>query len=239
MQGWIKAHRQMLENPIICKDSDYLAVWVYLLLNATHREYDIIFEGERRSLQPGQLLTGRKSIGKKLKVNESKVQRILKTFENEQQIEQEATPRNRLISIVNWQIYQSNEQQNEQQVNNNRTTSEQQVNTNKNIKNIKNDNTDLIKNIVFYLNEKAGKKYQPSTDKTITLINARLKEGYTLEDFKRVIDIKVGSWKNTDMEKYLRPATLFNGEKFEGYLNEGTTIKQDIPRYTIGSDRLL
>lgn len=138
MEGWIKAHRIMLDNPVVCKDSDYLAVWMYLLLNATHKEYPSIFGGEKIILQPGQLITGRKAIGEKFKISESKVERILKLFKSEQQIEQQTSNKNRLISIVNWEIYQSTEQQDEQQVNNNRTTTEQQVNTNKNVKNIEN-----------------------------------------------------------------------------------------------------
>lgn len=138
MEGWIKLHRKVLENPLIMKDKDYLAVWIYLLLNATHKEYDVLFEGKRIALKEGQLIMGRKSVSEKLKVDESKVQRILKSFENEHQIEQQTTSRNRLVSIVNWNEYQQNEQQIEQQVNNNCTTDEQQMNTNKNVKNNKN-----------------------------------------------------------------------------------------------------
>ena len=138
MEGWVKWHRKVLDNPIIMKDKDYFAVWGYLLLKATHKEYDTLFEGKRITLKEGQLIIGRKSIAEKLKIDESKVQRILKLFENEQQIEQQTTPRNRLISILNWNEYQESEQQTAQQVNNNCTTSEQQVNTNKNIKNNKN-----------------------------------------------------------------------------------------------------
>ena len=139
MEGWIKWHRKVLDNPIIMKDKDYFAIWGYLLLNATHKEYDTLFNGKRITLKEGQLIIGRKSIAEKLKIDESKVQRILKSFENEQQIEQQTTSRNRLISIINWHEYQQNEQQVEQQVNNDCTTNEQQVNTNKNIKNNKNE----------------------------------------------------------------------------------------------------
>ena len=140
MEGWIKLHRKTLDNPIITKDSDYLALWIYLLLNTTHKEYDVLFKGERVTLKRGQLLTGRKSISEKLKIDENKVQRILKSLENEHQIEQQKSNKNRLITIVSWDKYQQDEQQNEQQLNNKRTTTEQQVNTNKNVKNIKNDN---------------------------------------------------------------------------------------------------
>ena len=139
MEGWIKLYRKTLDNPIITKDSDYLAVWIYLLLNTTHKDYDVLFKGKRITLKRGQLITGRKSIAEKLKIDENKVQRILKTLENEHQIEQQSSNKNRLITIVSWNKYQQDEQQNEQQLNNNRTTIEQQVNTNKNVKNIKND----------------------------------------------------------------------------------------------------
>lgn len=118
MEGWIKLHRKILDNPIVMKDSDYLAVWIYLLLNATHKEVDMLFKGERITLKPGQLITGRKSIAMKLNITESKVERILKTFKSEQQIEQQTSSCNRLISIVSWNEYQRSEQQNEQRVDN-------------------------------------------------------------------------------------------------------------------------
>jgi len=108
--GWIKAHRSVLDNPISCKDSDYFAVWMYLLLEATHKEHEKVFKGEKIVLKPGQLITGRKVISEKFGISESKVQRILKALENEQQIEQQTCNKNRLITIINWDRYQDNEQ---------------------------------------------------------------------------------------------------------------------------------
>ena len=75
--------------------------------------------------------------------------------------------------------------------------------------------------IVSYLNEKAGTGFKATTAKTKSAIHARLAEGFTLEDFKIVIDKKCQEWIGTDMQKYLRPETLF-GTKFEGYLNAKT-----------------
>jgi hypothetical protein len=147
MQGWISSHRKILENPIVCKDTDHYAVWGYLLHNATHKEFDVLFKGKKITLKPGQLITGRKTIARFWNISESKVQRILKTFETEQQIEQQTTNKNRLITILNWELYQKTEQQIEQQVNNERTTSEQQVNTNNNINNINNENNVSNNNI--------------------------------------------------------------------------------------------
>ena len=77
---------------------------------------------------------------------------------------------------------------------------------------------DIYKTIVDYLNQKTGQKYKPSTKKTQTCIHARLAEGFTEDDFKKVIDNKCAEWIGTECEKYLRPETLF-GTKFESYLN--------------------
>lgn len=137
--GWIKLHRKILDNPLVMKDAEHLAVWVFLLLHASHKEYNVIFDGKRTTLRPGQLITGRKSIASELGMNESKVRRILESFENDQQIDQQKTNKNRLISLLNWESYQIFDQQNDQQVTNKRPTSDQQVTTNKNIKNNKNE----------------------------------------------------------------------------------------------------
>lgn len=72
--------------------------------------------------------------------------------------------------------------------------------------------------IINYLNEAIGTKYRYQSKLTQRLINARFKEGYTVDDFKTVIDKKAKEWKGTEMEQFLRPETLFS-TKFEGYLN--------------------
>ena len=72
---------------------------------------------------------------------------------------------------------------------------------------------------IAYLNQVANKRYK-FVDKTKRLLLARFKEGYILEDFKQVIDIKTAEWKDSpEFSKYLRPETLF-GSKFDGYLNQ-------------------
>lgn len=79
---------------------------------------------------------------------------------------------------------------------------------------------DLCKDVIDYLNEKLGAKYKPNSAINKRLIDARAKEGYSLDDFKRVIDNKYATWAfDPKMRKYLRPQTLF-GTKFESYLNE-------------------
>lgn len=73
--------------------------------------------------------------------------------------------------------------------------------------------------IIDNLNGKTGRNYRV-TDKTRRLIRARINEGFTEEDFLKVIDNKARDWLNDQkMSQYLRPETLF-GTKFEGYLQE-------------------
>lgn len=87
--------------------------------------------------------------------------------------------------------------------------------------------------IIGYLNSKAGTAYRAVSNRTKGFIDARMNEGYTIEDFKRVIDIKCSDWNHPpkrgekDMRKYLRPETLF-GTKFESYLNQQSDVPKDM-----------
>lgn len=139
MEGWIKLYRKLLDNPIVCKDSETFSIWLYLLLSATHQEVSAIFKGKKIILKPGQLITGILSISKKLKINKDKVQRTLKCFEIDKQIKQETSNKNRLITILNWEQYQSNDNENDKQLINKCETTDKQLITNKNEKNDKND----------------------------------------------------------------------------------------------------
>ena len=76
--------------------------------------------------------------------------------------------------------------------------------------------------VIDYLNTVAGTKYQ-KTPKNRGYINARIAEGHTPEDCRRVIDNRWTTWKGTAMQEYMRPCTLFNSEKFEGYLAAAKT----------------
>nr|DAQ77066.1 MAG TPA: replication initiator protein [Caudoviricetes sp.] len=89
-----------------------------------------------------------------------------------------------------------------------------------NTKTENNNNKLLIcKEVISYLNLKAKKNFKIDTDSHQKFIKARLKEGYVLEDFKKVVDIMVAKWKGTEYEQYLQPQTLF-GNKMDNYLNQ-------------------
>jgi uncharacterized phage protein (TIGR02220 family) len=130
-----------------------------------------------------------------------------------------------IIYIKKFEIHTSESMKSEHQevrnsYSNDTESSDTEISDTKNILSGKPDYAQEREEIINYLNEKSGKAYRPNSDKTKRLISARLNEGFTVEDFKTVIDNKVSSWLgNKDMEKYLRPETLFS-PKFEGYLNE-------------------
>ena len=78
----------------------------------------------------------------------------------------------------------------------------------------------IIQKVTEFLNLKAKTNFKHSTPKTQSLIQARLNEGFTYDDFVIVINKKTDQWLNdAKMSGYIRPETLF-GTKFEGYLNE-------------------
>lgn len=89
--------------------------------------------------------------------------------------------------------------------------------------------------IIDYLNERAGTRYRPTAKKAREYISARWSEGYTLDNFKRVIDNMCARWKGTEWEQYLQPSTLFAPSHFDEYLNKPTKTKKEttdgIPDY--------
>jgi uncharacterized phage protein (TIGR02220 family) len=98
------------------------------------------------------------------------------------------------------------------------------------------DKINIDKDIVEYLNLIAGTKFRPDIRKTKDLIKARLNEGFSEDDFYRVIDTKTKEWiNNKEMKKYIRPETLF-GTKFESYLNQNTEKKSEAINLPFGED---
>lgn len=93
-----------------------------------------------------------------------------------------------------------------------------------------------ISEIIDYLNKKAGTNYNPTTKAYQELIKARLAEGYTVEDFKTVINNQAFSWQNTPAWKYMRPSTLFKGKYFDEYLHANDLSKHTGKHVEKGTD---
>ena len=122
-EGHVKIYRRLKKSPYY-KDSQYVHLWLHLLLEVNHSPHREKLKGSDAfiELQPGQVLTSRDKLSEQTGIHSSKVNRMLKAFETEQQIEQQTFNKYRIITITNWVSYQKREQQNEQQMNNRRTT---------------------------------------------------------------------------------------------------------------------
>ena len=141
-EGYVKFYRCLLKKAWINKP-EYCSLWVYCLLRANHKEREVFLDGHAKPILAGSFVTSRSRISMDTGIEPSKVERILKCFESEQQIKQQGFTKYRIISICNWSKFQDNKQEIEQQMNSKRTASEQQVNTNKNDKNVKNDKNNI------------------------------------------------------------------------------------------------
>lgn len=227
--GYIKLHRKTLDNPVIMKNAEHVAIWIYLLLEATHKKYDVLFNGKRITLLPGQLITGRNVIAKALKVSSSNVQRILNEFEIEQQIEQQTTNKNRLITILKWNEYQTTEQQ----LNNKRTTTEQQLNTNNNINNVNNDN----KKEEIYKEEKIKKvfglfKNVFLSDEEYVLLKKQFVDcDKRIEALSRYIASKGNKYEN-------HYATILDWASRDGNIETPSCFGENLKKNTEGLDEL-
>ena len=222
--GFITLHRKITHTSWYGRP-EYVALFIHLLMRANHKERTVVIGNQSIVVKRGQFIAGRKSLSAESGVQESKVNRIINVFKSEQQIEQQAFSKFSLYSITNYDSYQSGEQQIEQQMNSKRTADEQQMNTNNNVNNVNNVNNtskpakkstgEAIK-VLEYLNKKAGSNFKP-VDANTSLVNGRIKEGYTIEDCFAVIDSKHSEWVGSDMEKFLRPSTLFGTKNFSQY----------------------
>lgn len=234
---WIKITTDMFDNRKIKHlrklpdGNDIVLIWVMLLTMAGRcNSSGMIFLTENIPYTP-------KMLADELGFGENTVQLALNALE---QLNMVVTDQG-FFSIAGWEEYQNIEgmdkireqnrlrkqkqRQNQRQLiepsrdSHGTVTQCHATEEDKDIDKEKEEDKEIYLSIVSYLNEKAGTKFKVSTAKTKSAIHARLSEGFTIDDFKEVIDKKCAEWIGDEkMEKYLRPETLF-GTKFEGYLN--------------------
>ena len=181
--------------------------------------------------------------------NRAKIQRIISSLENQGLLikgnyNQLAYDRTTWYALPKFeQSVVQNQTVNCSDLNNERFKNEQPIPinyqltkqlTNKDIKDIvEHGPTEPVpyQEVVEYLNQKTGKNFKHTSKVTQRHIRARLAEGFTVSDFKQVIDKKCSDWlRDQKMKEYLRPETLF-GAKFESYLNSKTTTTKQTGPY--------
>jgi uncharacterized phage protein (TIGR02220 family) len=220
-RGYVKIWRKMFDSGIQ-KEPKTFTMWVWLLCNVTRNELNYIVRGECIKLNPGEIIIGRKKLSIELGISDREVRTCLHHLETWGNVSIRATKRFSILNIVNWSTYQDTEnkidQQEVQEATKKRPRSDHKTRS-KEYKNKYNMSGGPVFEVIEYLNLKAGKKFD-SNGANAKFVSARLKDGATVDECKAVIDMKVQEWlDDPKMSLYLRPETLFNATKFEGYKN--------------------
>lgn len=233
-QGWVSLHRSVTEN-FVWQDKPFNmgAAWVDLILMANHEEKKMPLDGRLITIKRGQTFSSVRSLAERWGWSKNKVTRFLSLLEQDEMVITERSKNGTLLTLVNYGNYQDSRdnkgtpkghQRDDEGTPTGRNNNDNNVNNDKNEK--KDTYTSDIAEVLDYLNSRTGKKYTGKSKAHRQHIVARLKEGFTVEDFKKVIDNKVAAWGHSEkMAPYLRPETLFSS-KFETYLNDVETERQ-------------
>lgn len=196
--------------------------WVDLLMLANYTDKKKPKNGEIITYKRGSVNISMTQLADRWGWDRRTVKRFLDLLSNDGMVSTECTTHGTTITIVNYEVFNNpcttngttNAQQDVQQMPTTNKDNKEQEREEK-----KDTHLAERKQIIEYLNQKCGTKYRHGSDINKKHINARLNEGYAVEDFFKVIDKKYDEWNGTEQEKYLRPETLF-GNKFESYLNQ-------------------
>lgn len=262
--GYIMLARRLIESEIFQKPPLYLKVWIYLLARAQHDDYKKLKRGQLSTSIPEIQEAVSWKVGFRTETpSKNQIFRIINWLRNPDEahddrnddrnmIETTKATHSMLITISNYGVYQDSKNY-ERNANDSMTETTKVLrpkreanNINKNVNNDKNKDslsfddgkTEKVNYgaLIKYLNEKTGRAFH-NTEANRKLIKARLHDGFTKKDFKLVIDYKSTEWKdNKDMQKYLRPNTLFAPSHFDDYLNEAKEYLNNANRTKTTSD---
>ena len=249
MSGYILEHRKILESEIWHKPPMYFKVWHYLLLKAQYQDYKGLKRGQLFTTIDEIREACSYNVGyRKITPSKKEIWGIIEWLRTPQNGNISRNPyegnnegndkgtmivttkvtHGMIVTICNFNKYQNpkaNEGNNEgnDEIPTKELRRERQGNNNNKEKIKNNKNKEYIysvsERVIGRLNERTGKHYSYKTDAWLKLISARIKN-YSVEDLISVVDKKCDEWLGTEMEKYLRPQTLFNATHFEDYLNQ-------------------
>jgi len=229
MAGWTKLYRDLLNKSIWqLSTPEQKTVLITLLLMANHEERSWEWNNEKYCCRPGQFITSLEKIvencGKGITIQN--VRTALKRFEKLEFLTNESTKHGRLITIVNWGFYQSNEDRADKETNKELTDSQQTANKeltpNKNIKNDKNEknvrnNINMCDAEASELFEKLWKLFPVKKGKGQVSSAAKqrlLKVGF--EEMARAIDRYISELeKDSEWRRPQNGSTFFNS----GYID--------------------
>ena len=206
-QGWIKIHRQFLDWEWY-DDANVKILFLHLLLKSNYTDKN--WRGV--NIKRGQLVTGRFKLSKETGLTQQQVRTSLDKLISTNEITKSSTPNYTLITIVNYDKYQSNEPTNE-------PTNNQRVTTTKNNKKEK-KYINLLKDKVEKGFDIFWAKY-PNKKGKVNAKKAFIKKAKDIETLKEIItglDKVLVEWKDRDKQYIPHPATWLNGERWEDEL---------------------
>lgn len=243
--GWVKVPRQLMTDKMWLHP-DHVKFYLLLLMKANHDPADIY----GIHLEPGQFLTSREKLAddyngiltkrSKEYVSPLTIYSWLRLLKRNSLIGLESSSENTVVTVFGWDGNLNGLQKS----NNNSTSTQQQVNSDSTSTQHKQELRDLetketkrdkdnvreveptqldgqVCEVISYLNAQAQKKYRANSKDTLRIVKARIREGVSVEQLKYVIDVKTAEWlNNPDMNKFLRPSTLFTAKHVEEYGNQ-------------------
>ncbi len=228
--GYIWLHRKMLEWEWY-DDINTKTLFIHILLKTNWKDK----KWKGKTIKRGQFVTSIRNLAEETGLSVRSVRTALEHLETTREITRETTHHWTTINVLKYEKYQpdldKNDTPNDKPPTHDRhTTDTRPTHTNKEKKDNKEINKEdtvgkpdpiPYKEIIDYLNEKAGRSFKHNTRGHRKHIKARWNEGFTLDEFKKAIDNKVAEWKNNpEMCMYLQPSTLFS-DKMDNYVNQG------------------
>ena len=239
--GYVPLYRKIKEWEWYT-EANTMRLFIHCLVSANHKKN----KWRGVTVEKGSFITSVANLANDLNLSNQNIRTALNNLKSTNEITINSTNKYTMINVVNWSLYalgddEANKQTNKQNnipLTNNQQTTNKQLTTNNNEKNLENEENvkkkDIVgqpdavpyKEIIEYLNAKTEKSFSASGKTNKEVIKARWNNGFRLEDFKYVIDVKSREWLNTEQDKYLRPTTLF-GNKFEAYRNQKLDYKNN------------
>jgi len=237
MEGWVKLHRKLINNPIF-KNANLYHLYSYCLLKARHDHGEAIFGDVIIKLAPGEFVTGRNVLSEALNEKPNTTYKRLKKLEKLNYVSLKSNNKNTVVTVLNWDSYQVKKEEvttESQQSNNKVTTESQQSNTNKNVKNEEEKNILAIAEKLYelYPVKNKGKKLTNKAKKVIK------EHGYDV--LAKCIKLYTNNIKKNNTEdQYVKGFAPFLGETYYDYLELatlGTPVVKKKPIKIVVCDR--
>lgn len=172
MDGWIKVHRAITDHDIWTQEPFTRGqAWVDLLLLANHSQNQFRVRGNLVIVNRGEVARSEESLAMRWKWSRNKVRRFIEELSSKtiQQIEQQKSPIINKIRIINYDLYQSNEDNETTDGTTERQQTEQQKDTNKNDKNVKNEKKAFTPPEMEEIRQWSRDRYKDDTDEALNI----------------------------------------------------------------------